>query len=142
VELSKINHEKDQLLVLQYVFGGTGNEFYHTKRMEEGMTFDTFFKKLKENIIPSTEDNRYGEDWYKISQVPNGRVDRITARVIPLEKIASRVGSTLSEHVMIQRILDDRHSKLRYAVEPHVTERSTPKWDEDKLAERKDAAVF
>jgi hypothetical protein len=109
LELSKINHEKDQLLVLQYFLGETAKEFYHTKRMEEGMTFDTFLTKLKEHIIPSTEGNRYWDDWYKISQVRNGRVDRITATAIRLEMIASHIGSTLSEHVKIERFLDAMH---------------------------------
>jgi hypothetical protein len=98
---------------------------------------------LRDHIVPSTDVNRHWEDWYKIHQVRNGRVDRINTTAIRMEKVAARLGEEITNTVKIQRFLDAMHPELRYAVEPDIPNRSKAVWDDvKKLAERKDAALF
>jgi hypothetical protein len=98
---------------------------------------------IKAHIIPATEVNRYWDDWYKISQVRNGRVERINNTAIRLEKVAARLGTAINNQVKIQRFLDAMHPELRYAVEPEVKDRATASWkDVKELANRKDDGLF
>jgi hypothetical protein len=61
---------------------------------------------LRDHIVPSTDVNQHWEDWYKIHQVRNGRVDRINTTAIRMEKVAARLGEEISNTVKIQRFLD------------------------------------
>ena len=143
IEMLSITDDKTKLLLLQYFLSKTAKDFYHTKRQEAGITFAGFLENLKEYIIPSTQINRYWDDWYKISQVHGGKIERITATAIRLEKAANRLGTAISNQVKVQRFLDAMHPELRYAVEPDVKDRATANWNDIKrLAERKDAALF
>jgi hypothetical protein len=141
--LSGVTDEQDKILVLQYFLSGTAEEFYHTKRLEGISSLKDFLTELKAHIIPATEINRYWDDWYKISQVRNGRVERINNTAIRLEKVAARLGTAINNQVKIQRFLDAMHPELRYAVEPEVKDRSTAAWkDVKELANRKDDGLF
>jgi hypothetical protein len=141
--LSGISDEQNKILVLQYFLSGTAEEFYHTKRLEGISSFESFLTELKAHIIPATEVNRYWDDWYKISQVRNGRVERINNTAIRLEKVAARLGTALNNQVKIQRFLDAMHPELRYAVELEVKDRATASWkDVKELANRKDDGLF
>jgi hypothetical protein len=144
LELSGIHENKNKILVMQYFLSGMAEEFYHTKRLaNKTIIFEQFLADLRKHIISSTDANRYWDDWYKISQVRNGRVDRITATAIRMEKVAARLGEAITNAVKIQRFLDAMHPELRYAVEPDIQDRSKASWDDVKqLAERKDAALF
>jgi hypothetical protein len=146
LKLSNVQDDENKVLVMQYFLEGTAEEFYHTKRLANAVTtidFDQLLTDLRAHIVPSTEINRYWDDWYKINQVRNGRVDRITTTAISMEKAAARLGQAITNAVKIQRFLDAMHPKLRYAVEPDIQDRSKADWNEVKqLAERKDAALF
>jgi hypothetical protein len=144
LELSGIHENNHKILVMQYFLSGTAEEFYHTKRLaNKTIDFEQFLTDLRKHIISSTDVNRYWDDWYKISQVRNGRVDRITATAIRMEKVAARLGESITNAVKIQRFLDAMHPELRYAVEPDIQDRSKASWDDVKqLAEWKDAALF
>jgi hypothetical protein len=146
LKLSGIQDNENKVLVMQYFLGGTAEEFYHTKRLANKTTtidFEQFMTDLRDHIVPSTDVNRHWEDWYKIQQVRNGRVDRINTTAIRMEKVAARLGEEITNTVKIQRFLDAMHPELRYAVEPDIPNRSKAVWDDvKKLAERKDAALF
>jgi hypothetical protein len=146
LKLSGIQDNENKVLVMQYFLGGTAEEFYHTKRLANKTTtidFEQFMTDLRDHIVPSTDVNRHWEDWYKIHQVRNGRVDRINTTAIRMEKVAARLGEEILNTVKIQRFLDAMHSELRYAVEPDIPNRLKAVWDDiKKLAERKDAALF
>ena len=101
IEMLSITDDKTKLLLLQYFLSKTAKDFYHTKRKETGITFEGFLESLKEYIIPSTQINRYWDDWYKISQVHGGKIDRITATAIRLEKAANKLGTAISNQVKI-----------------------------------------
>jgi hypothetical protein len=141
--LSGVNDEQNKILVLQYFLSGTAEEFYHTKPLEGIPSFENFLTELEAHIIPATEVNRYWDDWYKISQVLNGRVERINNTAIRLEKVAARLGTAINNQVKIQRFLEAMHPELRYAVEPEVKDRTTAPWKDIKeLANRNDDALF
>jgi hypothetical protein len=146
LKLSGIQDNENKVLVMQYFLGGTAEVFYHTKRLANRTTtidFEQFITDLRDHIVPSTDVNRHWEDWYKIHQVRNGRVDRINTTAIRMEKVAARLGEEISNTVKIQRFLDAMHPELRYAVELDIPNRSKAVWDDiKKLAERKDAALF
>jgi hypothetical protein len=144
LELSGIHENKNKVLVMQYFLEGTAEDFYHTKRLASTtLNFDQLLTDLRAHIVPSTEINRYWDDWYKINQVRNGGVDRINTTAIHMEKVAARLGQAITNAVKIQRFLDAMHPELRYAVEPDIQDRSKADWNEVKqLAERKDAAIF
>jgi hypothetical protein len=144
LELSGIHKNKNKILVMQYFLSGMAEEFYHTKRLANTtINFEQFLTDLRKHIVSSTDVNRYWDNWYKISQVRNGRVDRITATAIRMEKVAARLGEAITNAVKIQRFFDAMHPELRYAVEPDIQDRSKASWDDVKqLAERKDAALF
>jgi hypothetical protein len=128
---------------LQYFLSGTAEEFYHTKRLEGISSLENFLTDLKAHIIPATEINRYWDDWYKISQLRNGRVERINNTAIRLENVAARLGTAINNQVKIQRFLDAMHPELRYAVEPEVKDRATAAWKDIKeLANQKDEGLF
>jgi hypothetical protein len=141
LELSGIHENKNKVLVMQYFLEGTAEDFYHTKRLASTtLNFDQLLTDLRAHIVPSTEINRYWDDWYKINQVRNGGVDRINTTAI---HVAARLGQAITNAVKIQRFLDDMHPELRYAVEPDIQDCSKADWNEVKqLAERKDAALF
>jgi hypothetical protein len=141
--LSDVSKEQDKILVLQYFLSGTAEDFYHTKRLEGIPSLKDFLTELKAHIIPATEINRYWDDRYEISQVTNGRVERINSTAIRLEKVAARLGTAINNQVKIQRFLDAMHPELRYAVEPEIKDRSTASWkDKKELANRKDDGLF
>jgi hypothetical protein len=144
LELSGIHENKNKIHVMQYFLSGTAEEFYHTKRLaNKTIDFEQFLTDLRKHIISSTDVNRYWDDWYKISQVRNGRVDRITATAIRMKKVAARLGEAITNAVKIQRFFDAMHPELCYAVEPDIQVCSKASWDDVKqLAERKDAALF
>jgi hypothetical protein len=146
LKLSGIQDNENKVLVMQYFLGGTAEEFYHTKRLANKTTtidYEQFMTDLRDHIVPSTEVNRHWEDWYKIHQVRNGRVDQINNTAIRMEKAATRLGEEITNTVKLQRFLDAMHPELRYAVEPDIPNRSKAVWDDvKKLAERKDAALF
>jgi hypothetical protein len=143
-KLSGIQDNQNKVLIMQYFLEGTAEDFYHTKRLANtSLDFEQLLTDLRAHIVPSTEINRYWDDWYKINQVRNGGVDRITTTAIRMEKAAARLGEAITNAVKIQRFLDAMHPELRYAVEPDIQDRSKATWDEvKKLAERKDAALF
>jgi hypothetical protein len=100
LKLSNIQDNENKVLVMQYFLEGTAEDFYHTKRLANTtLDFDQLLTDLRAHIVPSTEINRYWDDWYKINQVRNGRVDRINTTAIHMEKVAARLGQAITNAV-------------------------------------------
>ena len=75
---------------------------------------------LRQHVVPSTHVNEYWKQWESISQVRNGRVQRIGLTAIEIDKLAQRIPGGVNSATRLQTFLASMHPELRLRVEPNI----------------------
>jgi len=87
--------------------------------------------------------NQYWKQWDRISQIKNGKVNRISSVSIEIEKISQRLGDGIGPQVKIQKFLDSMHPELRLRVEPSIDRTKSVDWKAIVAqAEKEDDALY
>ncbi len=119
--------EEQKLLYLQYYLQDKARIWYNNYRQANEAdtgkwTLDNVLAKLKEYFVPSTTISDIWTRYNNLSQTVGGKTRKITDLAIDLAQQASQLGDRVTDKAKIHRLLTAMHPKLRFQVEPRLSE--------------------